>query len=91
MTGTSHFVSKKEDDSDFYSKTNKMYYCIKFILFWNDSLHVSDGPSSAVQDCTYSNSQTDTAVCLLASRQQRLLVHLVGFTIEIVILECTAL
>jgi len=36
--------------------------------------------------------QTDTAVCLLASRQQYLLflVHLVGFTTEI-ILRCTAL
>jgi hypothetical protein len=28
-----------------YSKTNKMHQCIKFILFWNDTLHVSDGLS----------------------------------------------
>jgi len=30
---------------NFYSKTNKMHQCIKFILFWNDTLHVSDGLS----------------------------------------------
>ena len=29
----------------FYSKTNQMQQCIKFILFWNDTLHVSDGLS----------------------------------------------
>ena len=29
----------------FYSKTNKMYHCIKFILFWNDTLDVSEGLS----------------------------------------------
>jgi len=29
----------------FYSKTNQMHQCIKFILFWNDTLHVSDGLS----------------------------------------------
>jgi len=29
----------------FYSKTNKMHQCIKFVLFWNDTLHVSDGLS----------------------------------------------
>jgi len=26
---------------NFYSKTNQMHRCIKFILFWNDTLHVS--------------------------------------------------
>jgi len=45
-----------------------MHRYIKFILFWNDTLHVSDG-LSAVQNCTYSY-QTDTAVCLLASSRQ---------------------
>jgi len=40
-----------------------MHQCIKFILFWNDALHVSDGLSI---------DQTDTAVRLLASRQQYL-------------------
>jgi len=39
-----------------------MHQCIKFILFWNDTLHASDGLSV----------QLDTAVCLLASRQQYL-------------------
>jgi len=51
-----------------------MHQCIKFILFWNDTLHVSDGLSVHHQEFKtvhYSN-QTDTAVCLLASRQQLL-------------------
>ena len=45
-----------------------MHKCIKFILFWSNTPHVSDGvsrPSSGVQDCKYSN-QTDNG-CLLAS------------------------
>ena len=31
----------------FYSKTNQMHQCIKFILrvFWNNAVHVSDGLS----------------------------------------------
>ena len=29
----------------FYSKTNQVHHCIKFILFWNEALHVSDGLS----------------------------------------------
>jgi len=28
-----------------YNKTNQMHQCIKFVLFWNDTLHVSDGLS----------------------------------------------
>jgi hypothetical protein len=47
---------------------------ISNLFYFGTTLHVSDGlsfPSSAVQDCTYSN-QTDTAVCMLASRQQYL-------------------
>ena len=27
----------------FYRKTNQMHQCLKFILFWNNTLHVSDG------------------------------------------------
>jgi len=47
-------------------------YQIYFILEWHSACFgCSFRPSSAVQDCTYSN-QTDTAVCLLASRQQYL-------------------
>jgi len=56
----------------FYSKTNSMHQCFKFILFWNYALHVSDGLSvhhqqfKTVHTAT-DNCQTDTAVCLLAS------------------------
>jgi len=48
-----------------------MHHCIKFILFWNDTLHVSDGLSvhhlhfKAVHTAT-GICQIDTAVCLLA-------------------------
>jgi len=30
---------------DFYSKTNEMHQFLKFILFYNSTLHVSDGLS----------------------------------------------
>ena len=53
-----------------------MHQCIKFILFWNDTLHVSDGLSICHQEFktvhTTGVRQTDTAFCLLASRQQYL-------------------
>ena len=63
-----------------------MHQCTKFILFGNDNLHVSDGLSVHHQEFKAVHTATgicqkDTAVCL---------VHLVGFTIEI-ILRCTAL
>jgi len=66
-----------------------MHQCINCILFWNDTLHVSDSLSIHNQEFKTVHTataicQTDTAVCLLAS------VHLVGFTIEI-ILRFTAL
>ena len=73
----------------FYSKTNKMHQCIKFILFWNDTLHVSDGLSVHHQQFKTVHTatgicQTDTAVCLLASIQQfDTVMHLVSFTIAI--------
>jgi len=56
----------------FYSKTNKMQQCIKFILFLNDTLHVSCGLSVHHQEFKTVHTatgicQTDTAVCLLAS------------------------
>ena len=35
----------------FYSETNKMHRCIKFILFWNDTLHVSGGLYSLKNVC----------------------------------------
>jgi len=54
-----------------------MHQCIKFILFWNDTLHVSDGLSVHHQEFKTVHTaigicQTDTAVCLLARRQQYL-------------------
>ena len=54
-----------------------MHQCIKFILFWGDTLHVSDGLSVQNQEFKTVHTatdicQTDTAVCLLASRQQYL-------------------
>jgi len=54
-----------------------MHQCLKFILFWNDTVNVSDGLSVHQQQLKTVHTvtgicQTDTAVCL----------HLVGFVIE---------
>ena len=54
-----------------------MHQCIKFILFRNDTLHVSDGLSVHHQEFKTVHTetgicQTDTALSLLASRQQHL-------------------
>jgi len=56
---------------NFYSKPNKMHHCIKFILFWNNTLHVSNGLSVHHQEFKTVHTatgicQTDTADCLLA-------------------------
>jgi hypothetical protein len=64
-----------------------MHQFLTFILFWNNTLHVSDVLSAHHQefktvDTAAGTRQTDAAVCLLASRQQKLL-HLVGCNIEI--------
>ena len=54
-----------------------MHKCIKFILFWNDIIRVSDGLSvhhhqfKIVHTAT-GICQTDTAIYLLASREQQL-------------------
>jgi hypothetical protein len=61
----------------FYSKTNQMHQRIKFILFRNDTLHVSDGLSVHHQQFKTVHTatgicQTDTAVCLLQNRRQYL-------------------
>ena len=53
----------------FYIKTNQMHQCIKFILFWNDTLHVSDGLSVHHQEFKTVHTATgicqiDAAVCL---------------------------
>ena len=57
-----------------------MHQCIKFILFWNDTVRVSDGPFVRHQEFETVHTatgicQTDTAVCLLASRQYPAAVH----------------
>jgi len=54
-----------------------MHQCIKFILFWNDNLHVSDGLSVHHQQFKSVHTatgicHTDTADCSLPSRQQYL-------------------
>jgi len=38
-----------------------MQQCIKFILFWNDILHVSDGLSAHHQE--YKTVRTATGIC----------------------------
>ena len=48
-----------------------MHQCIKFISFWNDTLHVSDGLSVHHQE--FKTVHTATGICqTLASRQQYL-------------------
>ena len=54
-----------------------MHQCIKFVLFWNGTLHVLDGLSVHHQEFKTVHTatdicQTDTALPLLASRQQYL-------------------
>ena len=72
-----HLLSYVIISMQFCSKTNKMHQCVKFILFWNDTLRVSDGLSVHYHEFKTVHTatgfcQTDTAVCLLASRQQYL-------------------
>ena len=52
-----------------YSKTNQMHQSIKFILFSNDTLHVSDGLSVHHQQFKTVHTATKQ---ILASRQQYL-------------------
>jgi len=52
-----------------------MHQFLKFILFWNNTLHVSDGLSVHHQEfktvhTTTGTCQTNTATCLLANRPQ---------------------
>jgi len=54
-----------------------MHQCIIFSLFWNDTLHVSDGLSVHRQELK--TVHTATGIC----QTDTALVHLVGFTIEI--------
>jgi hypothetical protein len=48
----------------FYSKTKQMHQCIKFILFWNDTLHVSDSLSVRLQE--FKTVHTATGICQTA-------------------------
>ena len=50
-----------------YRKTNQMPQCIKYVLFWNDTLHISDGLS--VHHQQFKTVRTATGICLLASKQ----------------------
>jgi len=52
--------NKTEVMQHVYSKTNQ---CIKFILFWNDTLHVSGGLSIHRQE--FKAIHTPTGICLL--------------------------
>ena len=68
-----------------------MHQCIKFILFWNDTLHVSDGLPVHHQEFKIVHKakgicQTDTAVCLLASRQQYLF-HSCMYSLELLMMD----
>jgi len=49
----------------FYSKTNQMHQCLKFISFWNKSTCFGQSflPSSGVRDCTYSNRHLSNRYC----------------------------
>jgi len=54
-----------------------MHQCIKFILFWNDTLHVSDGLSVHDQEFKTVHTatgiyQSDTAVCFLVGQMSKI-------------------
>jgi len=62
-------TSPKVGMKNFYSKTNYMHQFLKFILFWNNILHLSDGLSVHHQEFKTVHTasgicQTDTATCL---------------------------
>ena len=75
-----HFCNRRKKKSSFvwrsygraswyylYSKANKMHQCIKLILFWNDTLHVSDGRSVHHQEFKTvhtATKQIDSSICL---------------------------
>ena len=53
-----------------------MHQCTKFILFWDETLHVSDGLSVHLQELKTVHTatgicQTDTAIYLLAVKPYR--------------------
>ena len=48
-----------------------MHQHMKFILFWNDTVHVSDGLSFHHQEYKTVYTATNTAVCLLGGTHQQ--------------------
>jgi len=59
-----------------------MHQFLKFILFWNNTLHVSDGLSVHHQELKTVHTatgiwQTDTAACLLAGMRWNSQFHLI--------------
>jgi len=71
-----------------------MHQCIKFILFWNDTLHVSEGLSVQNQEfkgvrTATSICQTDTAVCLQQADSSICLTYACccTYTLELLILD----
>ena len=70
-----------------------MHQFIKFILFWNDTVHVSDGLSVHHQEFKTVHTatgicQTDTAVCLLASSSSVELLMMDGKTTRNMYIKC---
>jgi hypothetical protein len=69
-----------------YSKSNQMYQLLKFILFWNNTLQFWTVFPSIIRSSRLHTAtgicQTGTAFCLLASRQQYLLLYAQSRTSE---------
>jgi hypothetical protein len=59
---------RQQIHSHFYSKTNKMHQCIKFILLWNDTLHVSEVIPSIIRSSS-NRHLSNRHCCLLVSSQ----------------------
>ena len=62
-----------------------MHQFLKFFLLWNTTLHVSDGLSVHQQELKTVHTatgicQTDNATCMLASREQYLLLYVQSST-----------
>ena len=54
-------ISFCQRQGEFYSKTSKTHQCLKFILFWNDTLHVPDDLS--VHHQQFVTVHTTTGIC----------------------------
>jgi len=60
-----------------------MHHHTKFILFWNDTLHVLDSLSIHHQE--FKNVHTASGICQADAVCLLAMVHLVGFTVEIIL------